>query len=242
MKTFKYITKPQGEDGIGFCDGEYHELNNVVIDLSKWDGQIDEALSFTRGSNGIVKNSIIRGTGKLCLIGSGDKKWREKEKNNIVIFDNCIFENFYRRGPEVQSGMKVHLNNCLIRNWGDPRFENVRSFGAWAHDGGQIIAINCIFLQDFYKSSTRSYLHHIGNAINEEGLKGLLRKSTWISGQLKALYATNNGYVEAINCYFSDGLYVENAKSRMSVKDAIYRLEKFRHFYLVAGPNDRNFP
>ena len=58
------------------------------------------------------------------------------ERGKVVIFEDCILEDFGRRGPEVQSCMWIILRRCLIRNWGEPGRFDVRAFAAWAHHGG----------------------------------------------------------------------------------------------------------
>ena len=83
------------------------------------------------GSSAVFRRCVIRGAGKLVLCGSGDTDKLNVERGKTVIFEDCILEDFGRRGPEAQSGMRVMLRGCLIRNWGAPDRFDVRSFASW---------------------------------------------------------------------------------------------------------------
>ena len=203
----KHITRPQQlgarfthNDGIGAWDGFYYRIHNCTIDMSDAD-DCDEACAITYGSGAEFCHCRIRGAGKLVLCGSGDAKAADKEKDKTVLFSNCIFEDFGRRGPEVQCGMSVIMNGCLIRNWADPEHFDKRSFGAWAHKGGKIEAYSCVFWQDNYRFKLRDIAHHVGQAIHEQGLKALFKPSSYISGCRRGLTATDGGEVNAKGCY-----------------------------------------
>ncbi|WP_419492392.1 hypothetical protein, partial [Desulfovibrio sp.] len=127
------------------------------------------------------------------------------ERGKTVIFEDCILEDFGRRGPEAQSGMRVMLRGCLIRNWDAPDRFDVRSFGAWAHHGGSIEAVGCVFDQSClwrgWQIMVRDWLAHLGQAWNDEGLRGLLRPANWLPGICRGLVATAGGQVWAENCH-----------------------------------------
>lgn len=226
----RYITQaqiyPDGApyDGLGFCDNQSHHIRNCIIDLSGTSlDMMDEAVSFTWGSSGLVENCVIKGAGKLILCGSGDQDRRALEEHKSVTFKNCILEDFSRRGPEVQCGMKVTLENCLIKNWGDPRRFLVRSFGAWAHDGGELIIRNCVFEQGGLL--TRNFLSdlvsHIGQAVNDSGIKSLLTWEAWLPGRCRGATATAGGSITCENCYKNHWwVKVQNLKSKMSFDEA----------------------
>lgn len=113
--------------GLELFDGRQHSLRNCVIDLSGAElDKMDEALSFSWGCFGEVSNCVIRGAGKLVLLGCGDADKLKLERGREVFFSNCIFENFSRRAPEVQDGMRAILKNCLICNWGTASRFSVR--------------------------------------------------------------------------------------------------------------------
>jgi len=202
------ITAPttQGGDGLGFADGKEYLVQDCIIDLSACPlDTIDEAVGVTWGSSATFQRCVIRGAGKLCLCGSGDADKVDVEEEKRVRFIDCVLENFGRRGPEVQSGMRVFLQNCLVRNWGDPSRFTVRNFGAWAHKGGRIDAIGTIFWQDRFLRPWKQFwadlFDHIGQAWNDEGIRGLLRLSTWIPGVCKGLLATDGGEAYAWQCW-----------------------------------------
>ena len=196
---------PQG-DGLELSDGQDWTIEDCIIDLSEWPlDDIDECCGVTLGSSATFKRCVIRGAGKLVLCGCGDKDKIPLETGKHVAFYDCILENGGRRFPEVQDGMKVMLHNCLIRNWGAPDRFTVRNFGSWTHSGGRIDAVGCVYWQDTFWRPLGQFLtdlvNHIGQAWNDEGLRGLLRLSTWIPGVCKGLLATAGGEAYAWHCW-----------------------------------------
>lgn len=221
----RYITSPGDQgDGLTLCDGNHYVIDNCIIDLTYHNlDDIDEAIGVTWGSSAEISNCTFRGAGKLILCGSGDKDKLHLEKDKTVTFRRCIFENFSRRGPEVQDGMHVFLEECLIRDWGQPDRFTVRSFGAWAHgEGSSIHATKCVFLQEhFYtRNFFKDLIGHIGQAVNDGGFWRFFTKEAWRPGTKRGLTATVGGYVEAINCYASKGVVLENRTDKMSEEDA----------------------
>ena len=143
------ITAPDaGGHGLDMSNGQDWLVEDCLIDLSACPlDKLDEAVGVTWGSSAVFRRCVIRGAGKLVLCGSGDTDKVNIERGKTVIFEDCILEDFGRRGPEAQSGMRVMLRGCLIRNWCAPDRFDVRSFGAWAHHGGSIEAVDCVFDQ-----------------------------------------------------------------------------------------------
>lgn len=236
----KYITDPlqtEGQDGIGYWHGEQLYIHDCYIDLQNQPlGKLDEAVGITYGAYGLIENCVIRGAGKLILCGSGDRKAIPLETGKKVLFRNCILEQGGRRFPEVQDGMHVTLENCLIQEWGKKTRFTERSFGAWAHHKGSIFAYNCVFRQ---KNTKRGILYwladkigHFGQAWNDEKLRGIFKRKTYIAGTKRALTADSTGFVQAIHCYaYPSDLIIENCNSYMSEKDAdalIQSLENMR--------------
>lgn len=228
----KYINSaPQNPDGawsdaIQLLDGQHHTIEDCIIDLSNIDiDNMDEALGITWGSSADVKNCVIKGAAKLILCGCGDKDKIPVEKGKTVTFTNCIFEDFSRRGPEVQDGMKVYLKNCLIQNWGYGDRFSVRSFGAWAHtEDSYIKAENCIFKQKkfFNGHFWADMIGHIGQAVNDSGFFRVFTKEAWQPGVCRALTATAGGEVEAVNCYKNHWwMSIQNLDGKMSKDEAI---------------------
>ena len=158
------------------------------------------------------------------------------ERGKVVIFEGCILEDFGRRGPEVQSGMRVILRDCLIRNWGAPGRFDVRAFGAWAHHGGHIDAEACVFVQPCFWRGWRvmvgDWLAHLGQAWNDEGLHGVLRLANWLPGVCRGLVATAGGHVRTRHCYATPWwIRLEARHGDMSQEDAVEmvrRLEAMR--------------
>lgn len=223
---------PSG-DGIHLEDG-FHKVENKHVDFSSHPtSEIDECIGMTRGAYGIVRNCIFEGAEKIALIGSGDAEFRSLEEGKAIVFENCIFRNGSRRMPEVQCGMHCLLLNCTIENWAEPSRQprdprKARGFGAWAHDEGHIIAINCHFRQNrLWKgllNMVSDMLGHLGNAINEEGLSAIFHWKSWIPGSLRGLVSSDRGTVVAINCTKSHPLilvenncHIENVEERLNL-------------------------
>ena len=100
-------------DGLGHFRPDPIWVEDCYVDLAAvpLEDQ-DEAVSVTWGGSAQFHRCVFRNTGKLCLIGSGDDSHRKQEEGHNVTFSHCIFENFGRRGPEVQSGMAVIMESC----------------------------------------------------------------------------------------------------------------------------------
>lgn len=221
------------QDGIGLCDGQEWTVRNCIIDLSECDlDKIDEATGITWGSSATFENCIFEGAGKLVLCGSGDKDKAEVENNKTVLFKDCIFRNFGRRGPEVQCGMKVTLQNCLIQNWCHAERFTVRGFAAWAHGkGSSIYAESCIFIQDegYTGNYWKDKIGHIGQAFNDSGICGLFSMEAWRAGKKRGLVGTAGGSVKAINCYTNPSwIVLQNHNFSMKESEAIKRMEAHR--------------
>lgn len=203
-------------DGIGFSGEAMTIIRDCVVDFGlpedreNKDVVFDEAGSMTWGANGHFQGCTFRQSDKLFLCGSGDEHKKEVEKGKTVRFFHCTFEDFTRRGPEVQAGMNVHLEDCIIRNWGDARYfdwENPtqdRIFGAWAHSGGIIVCTRCHFEQPCFWRGLKvmffDLIGHLGQAIHDEGLKALFNWKNWIPGVCRGLTAGPGGIVEAYDC------------------------------------------
>lgn len=233
----RLITKPNDQgDGLTLCDGQHYVIRNCIIDFSDQEiGSIDEALGITWGCSAQISSCVFRGAGKLVLCGSGDAERAGSEYHKKVTFNECVFENFSRRGPEAQDGMHVELNRCLIRNWGDAERFSVRSFGAWAHGYGSLIRANhCVFWQDkmFGKYFVRDLIGHVGQAFNDTGLRGLFSMDAWRPGNWRGLVASDRGAVMAWDCYANHPwIALRNRSFNMDEIDAhklITKLEKMK--------------
>lgn len=178
-------------------------LSSPTVDFSNEElSSLDEALSTINAGKALVSDSRFIGCGKLVLCGNGDHP--DNDSNGVVLFHRCHFENFGRRGPEAQDGVTVILMGCTIENWGIKERFDTRCFGAWAHSGAKITAVNCSFIQNcFWQTGFinffRDIANHIGNAFNERGFFGLTWKD-FIPGVCRGLTASDGGQVKAIQC------------------------------------------
>lgn len=226
-------------DGISMCNGMHWDIKDCIIDLTNWPMyKTDEACGITLGSSATFDNCVIRGAGKSILCGCGDDPddpknalIRDKilaERGKVVTFNNCIIENFCRRGPEVQGGMLVRLNNCMVYNWGFNDKFDTRAFGAWAHDDGRIEANATLFLKGerpTLKHWFQDHWNHFWQCVNERGFfRALFHRDAWISGYRRALTAGPGGSVYATNCYFTGGLVTGSDENHMSSSEAYVRL------------------
>ena len=220
MDTQPILDPGPSGDGIHLEDG-FYTIEGQHVDFSSHPtSEIDECIGMTRGAYGIVRDCIFEGAEKIALLGSGDEEFRSLEEGKAIVFDNCIFRNGSRRMPEVQCGMHCLMINCTIEDWAEPSRQprdprKARGFGAWAHDGGHIIAINCHFKQKrLWKgllNMASDILGHLGNAINDEGPSAIFHLKSWIPGSLRGLTESDDGTVVAINCTKSHPLIlIEN--------------------------------
>jgi len=205
------VSAGEGSDGIHLEDG-IHAVQAEWVDMSALRlEEMDECFSAVRGASAVVRNCIFEGAEKVALIGCGDTDWRWAEDGKWVVFENCTFRRGSRRMPEVQSGMSVLLLNCEIEDWCLPERQpsnpkKARGFGAWAHDGGTILAVNCVFRQNFgllrggWRFMLADLLGHLGNAWNESGILGVLNPASWLPGPCRGLTASDRGKVKAVRC------------------------------------------
>ena len=194
------------DDGLGLFDGKHYDIIECIIDLSGYPlSEIDESAAVTHGCSATFHRCWIRGAGKLILCGSGDESHAEQEWHKRLSFTDCLLEDGGRRFPEVQSRMSVYMDSCVIRNWGCPSRFDTRNFGAWAHDGGMIEAVNCVFWQDRFLRPVgqmlRDFGNHVGQAVNDEGWRALLKAKTYIPGVCRGLTSSDTGYVRAWRCW-----------------------------------------
>lgn len=211
IENLRNITKPtKNGDGLGLDRPSFVVIRNCMVDFSNEDlEEIDECLGITRGAEAYVYNCEFKGAQKVVLIGCGDEEYLEIEKDKAVVFDTCTFKYGSRRMPEVQDGMRVLLLNCTIEDWCNPnRYtfnpKKNRGFGAWSHDDGSILAINCMFHQSKFWKGLKlmlcDFLGHMGQTFNDEGILGLFKPKNWIPGVCRGLTSGKDGRVEAYNC------------------------------------------
>ncbi|MBQ7608554.1 MAG: hypothetical protein IJU76_11390, partial [Desulfovibrionaceae bacterium] len=177
-------------DALQFSREQHFYVSNCIIDTSEIpQGSLDEACGITHGASAEFDHCLFRGAGKLVLIGSGDKKFAEVEKGKTVVFKDCWFDHFGRRGPEIQSGMNVLMDHCLISNWGSPDFFDVRAFGVWVHEGAYLNIKYSAFIQSMKPTLwlwIKDHANHIGQAIKDGGIGALFKRRTYASGYKRA--------------------------------------------------------
>ena len=117
--------------------------------------------------------------------------------------------------------MICEMERCVIRDWGDPARFSVRNFGSWAHHSGVILAQDCVWVQSWkWDNWLKDLFGQVGQAWNDEGVKGLLRPTTWMPGIMHALRATAGGYVSAVNCRAPWWCVMQGREGRMCATDA----------------------
>ena len=211
-----------GDDGIGMYQPLSYIIEDCIIDFSglSLDEQ-DEAVGVTWGASATFRRCVIKGAGKLFLCGCGDDSHVPQETGRRVILEDCLLEDCGRRAPEVQDGMICEMERCVIRNWGDPSRFCVRNFGSWAHLSGALLAHYCVWQQTWkWDNLLRDIAAQVGQAWNDEGVRGLLRPTTWMPGIMHALRATAGGYVYAEQCRAPWWCILQGKDGKMDATDA----------------------
>lgn len=210
------ITKPD-ENGDGLCvkpnpNGYAIKINDCKVDFNGTEpSALDENVSFINGVSAIISNSVFTNGIKLVLCGNGDHPITDRKM--FVQFNNCVFKDFGRRGPEAQDGATVILNKCVIWSWGIRDLFSVRSFAGWAHTDASIVMNDCVLIQEhFNQSGWLNMLIDIGNHIGNDFNEGSLSLRSLIPGTMRGLYASTGGRVEFNDSYKPWWVYVEGAK------------------------------
>lgn len=194
------------EDGLKI-DGREHgcvEVRDHVFDFRNIDpADQDEVLSGVCGANVVMRRCLIMGGIKAILAGNGDHPIRDFRQAHWKLQD-CVIMDSGRRCPEAQDGVTVTMERCWIHGWGRPF--DVRSFGAWAHRAGVIIAEDCLFTQPGFfvagiANTVRDSLYHVGQAVNERGLRALFGWRNWMPGVTRGLTAATGGITLATRCW-----------------------------------------
>lgn len=196
----------------------------------------DEIVSSVNGPKVTIRNSLFLGGIKAMLAGNGDHLINDSATARWELED-CVIIGSGRRCPEAQDGTTVTMRRCWVHNFG--QVFDVRAFGAWAHRGGKILAEDCLFTQSGgllslgVKNTVVDLGHHIGQAVNDEGLKALLWPKTYRPGVARGLTQDNEGTVLSSRCYKNKPwICVENCSSFMKKDEArriVQQLEKSLH-------------
>ena len=195
-------------------------VNHCIFDFRNIPlSEQDEIVSGVDGPKVTIRNSLFLGGIKAMLAGNGDHLINDSATARWDL-ENCVIISSGRRCPEAQDGTIVTMRKCWIHNWG--RTFDVRAFGAWAHRGGKILAEDCLFTQSGsllslgVKNTALDLVNHIGQAVNDEGLKALLWPKTYRLGITRGLTQDNEGLVLASRCYRNKPwIKIENCSSFM---------------------------
>lgn len=227
-------------DALQLCGLRTYLVRNCIIDASELeDGSVDEACGITHGASALFQKCLFKGAAKLVLVGSGDKEFAQVEKGKTVTFENCLFDSFGRRGPEVQSGMQVYMKGCVVSNWGDPKHFVKRVFGAWVHNGGFLDIEDSVFYQGnrpSFKHWLLDHAHHIGQAVNDHGLSVLLEHLTYVSGYKRACTwdpDDDSCSIQMSHCWASSDCEIRNElpNDPMSDEEAAAKITSLRAYF-----------
>ena len=226
-------------DCLQLCGHHDYIVRDCIIDATGLeDGCVDEACGITWGACATFDHCLFKNAKKLVLIGSGDADHADEENGKNVIFRNCWFDNFGRRGPEVQSGMICVMDGCVVTDWGREEKYSDRTFGAWCHDGAVLIVKNSVFLQNV-KPSLRLWLkdhaYHISQAWKDHGPLALFKRRTYVSGYKRACTYDHDELCDVImqHCYVQDGLVADNNSDPMT-EDEAFKMYTDMHNYFEA--------
>ena len=198
-------TTPEGDGIVASGPGHVTIISDKVFDWRDVPtSQQDEVISGVDGANVRLQRCVILGGIKAILAGNGDHPGNDMRFGHWEMED-CVIMGAGRRCPEAQDGTTVTMRRCWVHDWGSTFA--VRSFGAWAHRGGKIIAEDCLFTQSsgllgFGLLNTFIDLaNHVGQSVNDYGLGALFRPRTYMPGICRALTADTGGQVIATRCY-----------------------------------------
>lgn len=103
----------------------------------------------------------------------------------------------------MQDGVRADMRNCWVHDWGVGGSFDVRTFGAWAHAGASLSAWGCVFSRS-HSLSRRDWvvdhLNHLGEAYNDNGIRGFFSRPSWVSGQERGLDYTGGGQGGSCGC------------------------------------------
>lgn len=214
------------EDGITVNGPSKMTAIRSVFDFRDTSKEIqDEVISGVKGAEVLLEGCVILGGIKALLCGNSDHPCTDFQSARWEL-NNCVIIGAGRRCPEAQDGTKVFMRNCWVHNWG--RAFDIRSFGAWAHRGGVIIAEDCLFTQSGgifslgLITTIRDCLAHVGQVWKDYGPLSVLSPRSWIPGICRGLTADTGGLVLASRYYKNHWwIRLENAEYPMDRKKVI---------------------
>lgn len=220
------IKEPQ-EDAIQ-CKGADNPtiIKNCIIDFRNVPPKDqDELVSGVNGAVVYMENCILVGGKKALLCGNGDHE-EEDRKHARWTINNCAILECARRTPEAQHGTLVEMTNCWVHEYG--AYRDDRSFGAWAHTGGRIIAHNTLFTQSkgLFRlgllETIKDIGYHIGQVWNDSKLMGILTTpKLLLPGRCRAFTADDGGIVIGDGIWKNHWWILTESSSYMSSKEAL---------------------
>lgn len=202
------------------------EIRRRIFDFRDYPrGDQDEVLSGVNGAVVRLYGCVILGGIKAILAGNGNHPGEDMARARWEL-DSCVIMGAGRRCPEAQDGATVTMRRCWIHDWGQAF--DVRAFGAWAHRGGRVIAEDCLFTQSggLLELGLRNTLadigNHVGQAVNDHGLRAVLWPSSWRPGVCRGLTADTGGLALSTRCYRNrPWIIVEGCNQWMSREQAL---------------------
>lgn len=195
-----------GEDGLTVygSSGTVEVIGRVFDFRGVPADEQDEVISGVDGAVVRLRGCVILGGIKAILAGNSEYPVADVTQARWDL-EECVIMGSGRRCPEAQDGVTVTMRRCWIHDWGQAF--DVRAFGAWAHRSGRIIAEDCIFTRSGgllalgLRNTLRDVANHIGQAVNDYGLRALLRPRTYLPGVCRGLTADTGGLALATRCY-----------------------------------------
>lgn len=189
-------------------------IQDCIFDLSAVPlADQDEAIDCIKGAHVVIDRCVFIGCKKAILGGNGDYPAEDQAGGHLTL-RNCAFVRCGRRCPEVQDGVLADMRNCWVHDWGVGCFD-VRTFGAWAHNGASLSVWDCVFSRS-HSLSRRDWvvdhLNHLGEAYNDNGIRGIFSRPSWVSGQRRGLDFTGRGAGGSEGCQFVDCLQIGGAQ------------------------------
>lgn len=179
-------------------------IQDCIFDLSAVPlADQDEAIDCIKGAHVVIERCVFIGCKKAILGGNGDYPAEDKA-SGVLVLRKCAFIRCGRRCPEVQDGVLADMGHCWVHDWGVGSFD-VRTFGAWAHNGAALNAWDCVFSRSHSLSRKDwivDHLNHLGEAYNDDGIRGIFSPSSWVSGQERGLDYTGGGQGGSRDCRF----------------------------------------
>ncbi len=149
----------------------------------------DEGVALVNAPSVLFYRCRFAHWGKAVLVGNGDHS--DADKDLRVTFNECIFEHNGRRSPYIQFG-KATLNNCLIKDWGDPDYFYLKSHGLRVGKEASCEVNNSVFVQEnFWPGNIKTFFKDVFNQYSP----------ILLPGNCRGAYAEKGGNLTINHCY-----------------------------------------